>query len=122
MPKKQPRQDETAQQPSFEESLEQLEVIVRRLESGELGLDEALKEYERGVGLLRTCRKLLDRAQARIELLTRVDEDGTPVTEPFGEADMSLDEKSQRRSARRSYGTQADAPDTDTTNDDETGD
>ena len=60
--------------PPFEEAQKELEEIVRRLESGDAGLDEAIKLWERGEELYRLCLGRLDAAQGRIEeLATRVE-------------------------------------------------
>lgn len=67
----------------FEDALERLGRVVEALESGDLGLDAALLRYEEGVRLLGRCRSLLDTAERRVALLTGVDDDGTPHTEPF---------------------------------------
>ena len=89
--------------PSFEEALEQLETIVHDLEEGQVGLEESLARYESGVKLLRHCYNLLGRAERRIELLSQVDEQGNPITEPFDEEeDETLSEKAASRSRRRS--------------------
>lgn len=85
----------------FEEAMAELEKLVERLERGNLGLDEALAEYEKGVRLIRHCRDLLKHAEQRIELLTGVDQEGKPITEPFAEEEMSLEEKREKRSQRR---------------------
>ena len=69
--------------PSFEESLEQLEAIVRRLEDGQLPLAESRDQYEQGVRHLKACYTLLEKAERRIELLSGTDDQGRPVTEPF---------------------------------------
>jgi exodeoxyribonuclease VII small subunit len=66
----------------FEESLEELERIVRDLEDGQLGLDGALERYERGVALVRQCRGRLHEAELRILELVRVEGDD-PVCAPF---------------------------------------
>ncbi len=68
---------------SFEHSLTELEAIVRDLEDGQLGLAEALARYEAGVKHLKHCYALLQEAEQKIELLTGVADDGTPITEPF---------------------------------------
>ncbi len=73
-------------QPSFEQSLGELEQIVRQLEEGQLGLAESLASYELGVKRLKECYQLLERAERRIELLERVDADGEAVTRPFDAA------------------------------------
>ncbi|WP_019624945.1 exodeoxyribonuclease VII small subunit [Thioalkalivibrio sp. ALJT] len=53
----------------FEASLEALEALVARMESGELGLEQSLEEFQRGMQLVSRCQKALDEAQKRIEAL-----------------------------------------------------
>jgi exodeoxyribonuclease VII small subunit len=53
----------------FEQSLEQLERLVARLESGALPLDEALATFEQGVRLTRDCQGALSTAQQKVQLL-----------------------------------------------------
>ncbi|MDI9484535.1 MAG: exodeoxyribonuclease VII small subunit [Bacillota bacterium] len=53
----------------FEEALARLEEIVRSLEQGEVGLDEALVLFEEGVKLARFCNNKLDQAEAKIEIM-----------------------------------------------------
>jgi exodeoxyribonuclease VII small subunit len=106
--KKSTTRDECAA--SFEESLEQLETIVEALESGKLGLSEALERYEQGVQHLKSCQQLLERAERRIELLSGVDADGNPITKPFDEGvDESLEVKAAARGQRRTTVTKATA-------------
>jgi exodeoxyribonuclease VII small subunit len=82
--------------PSFEQSLERLEEIVHQLEEGDLGLSEAMTRYEEGVKLLRQSYDLLERAERKIELLSGVDADGNPVTQPFDdEATFNRESKNQ---------------------------
>lgn len=68
---------------NFEGALAALEQLVERLESGELGLQEALGCYEQGVHLLANCQSVLDQVHRRIELLSAVDDQGRPILEPF---------------------------------------
>lgn len=68
--------------PSFEDTLRELETAVERLESGELKLDEALSCFEQGVKSASLCRKQLESVAARVELLLAT-KDGTVKTEPF---------------------------------------
>jgi exodeoxyribonuclease VII small subunit len=82
MARKSTKEDSTGD-PSFEQSLARLEEIVHLLEEGDLGLNEALERYEEGVKLLRQSYDLLERAERKIELLSGVDADGNPVTQPF---------------------------------------
>lgn len=68
--------------PTFEAALSRLEEIVRRLESLDVGLKEAMALFEEGVGLARHCSDLLAQAEKRIEIL--VDQgDGTFSLKPF---------------------------------------
>ncbi len=90
-------------EPCFEDALAGLETIVHELEEGQIGLAEALGRYEQGIRLLKQCYGLLENAQRRIEVLTGIDANGNPMTEPFEEpAANSLEEKVQMRSQRRS--------------------
>ena len=92
----------------FEESLAELEKIVSQLESGKLGLSEALSQYEAGVGHLKACHGQLEQAERRIELLSGVDADGNPVTEPFNDGATSTEttgNRSRQRTAGRHLGT-----------------
>jgi len=102
MAKMKPSSKSPASQPTFEQGLERLEQIVHDLEEGQLGLSESLTRYEEGVKCLKQCYGLLQGAERKIELLTRVDDQGAATTEPFDEGDTSPAEKSQRRSRRRS--------------------
>ena len=68
---------------SFEEALRSLEDVVRRLEGGEVPLDESIALYERGEALRRHCQARLDAAQERIEKIVS-GPDGKPTgTAPF---------------------------------------
>ena len=68
---------------NFEQALAELERIVRDLEDGQLGLDEALARYEQGVALVRSCYGQLRQAEQRILQLTGVDENNQPLLTPF---------------------------------------
>lgn len=54
----------------FEQSLTELEDIVKQLEKGELTLEESLKQFEKGIGLARRCQDVLSQAEQKIEILT----------------------------------------------------
>ncbi len=95
-------QDRSGEPLSFEQALDRLEKTVARLEGGQLGLDDSLAQYEQGIKYLKHCFRQLERAERRIELLSGVDEQGRVRSEPFGESDMSLEEKQAARSRRRS--------------------
>lgn len=74
--------------PTFEEALRLLDEVVARLESGEVGLEEAVALFERGQAYLAACRERLAAAQRRIEELTAEDlpsgpAGSDPPTTPF---------------------------------------
>ena len=55
--------------PKFEEAIGELEQIVEKVETGQVGLEDSLVEYERGMKLIKQCREILDAAQQRIDNL-----------------------------------------------------
>lgn len=69
--------------PSFEAGLEELESVVKKLESEDLTLDKALSSFERGIHLLRTCDTHLNKARGKIVELFR-GEDGEFVEKILG--------------------------------------
>jgi exodeoxyribonuclease VII small subunit len=89
--------DSCGQEGSFESSLAELEGVVRELEEGQLGLTEALACYEQGIGRLKHCYALLQAAERRVEVLTGLLDDGTPLTQPLPESSESLTESTGRR-------------------------
>ena len=66
---------------SFEEALQELEQIVKRLEGGTGKLDDAIQSYERGTLLKRHCEAKLREAQARVDKIV-IAPDGSVTTEP----------------------------------------
>ena len=72
---------------SFEDALRALEDVVRKLESGEVPLDDSISLYERGEALRKHCQSRLDAAQTRIERIV-AGPDGAPAgTQPFDDPD-----------------------------------
>ena len=67
----------------FEEALNKLEDIVKKMEAGNMTLDESLKAFEEGIKLVRVCTKKLDEAQRRVDLLLNNGSD--LITAPFAE-------------------------------------
>ncbi|MGD9691605.1 MAG: exodeoxyribonuclease VII small subunit [Phycisphaerales bacterium] len=65
---------------TFEQALAQLEAIVDRIEAGEVGLEAAIADYEKGVALLKRCRSILDHAEQRITELTPTPDETSPST------------------------------------------
>jgi len=66
---------------SFENCLEQLEKVVKELEGGDLQLERSLELFEKGMALSETCRKQLEQAETRVEMLIK--KDGKLQPEPF---------------------------------------
>jgi exodeoxyribonuclease VII small subunit len=84
-PKTNPEKDAKV---DFERSLARLEQVVKKLESPELSLDEAMKLFEEGVKLSRECQKQLEEAEARVEILLKK-ADGKIAAEPFETEEQS---------------------------------
>lgn len=61
------------EKPDFETAMGDLEALVSKIESGDLSLEESLKEFEKGVKLSRTCQAALKDAEHRVKILS---EDG----------------------------------------------
>lgn len=69
----------------FEDALEQLELLVKEMESDKISLEDLMVKYELGTQLHQVCEKRLDEAQGRIEII-RQQKDGSLAVEPFGNA------------------------------------
>jgi exodeoxyribonuclease VII small subunit len=69
----------------FEGALVELEKIVEKMEAGDQSLEEALKSFQRGIELARTCQQGLKEAEQRVEKL--VQQNGEVIAEPFAEQD-----------------------------------
>jgi len=65
----------------FEASLDELEKVVKELEAGDLPLERSLELFEKGMRLSDTCRKQLEEAETRVEMLIR--KEGKIQPEPF---------------------------------------
>lgn len=63
--------DDAQQTPSFEASLDDLERVVKELEKGELPLEKSLELFERGMKLSADCKKQLEDAEMRVEILMK---------------------------------------------------
>ncbi len=73
--------DPAAPAESFETSLDELEKVVKQLEAGDLPLERSLELFEKGMALSEACRKQLENAETRVEMLIR--KDGKMQAEPF---------------------------------------
>lgn len=65
----------------FEQSLDELEALVGKMEQGDMSLEDSLAAYERGVGLYRQCQSALEQAELRVRLLS--DPEQPDSAEPF---------------------------------------
>ncbi len=66
----------------FEEALKKLEELVKKMEAGDLTLDESLKAFEEGIRLIRFCTRKLDETERKVEILLR-DDQGDMKAVPF---------------------------------------
>jgi len=64
---------------SFEEALEQLEAIIQQVETGQIGLEQSIDQYEKGMQLIKYCREILTQAEKRIEIIKT---EGGPTPPP----------------------------------------
>ncbi len=71
--------------PQLEESLDRLEKLVERMESGEMTLEESLAAFEQGVKLTRECQQALTQAEQKVRILLEQDPAAEPV--PFEDHD-----------------------------------
>ena len=69
----------------FEKSLQHLEKIVSQMESGELGLEESLAQFEQGIKLAKSCQDTLANAGLRVEQL--IEKNGLQQAVPFEDPD-----------------------------------
>jgi exodeoxyribonuclease VII small subunit len=74
-------EEEAPKPESFESCLDQLEKTVKQLEAGDLQLEKSLELFEKGMALSETCRKQLEEAETRVEMLIRKDSKIQP--EPY---------------------------------------
>ena len=63
--------EESTSSPSFEASLEELERVVKELEKGDLPLEQSLALFETGMQLSSDCKKQLEEAETRVEILMK---------------------------------------------------
>lgn len=67
---------------TFEENMQRLEQIVRAMERGDVPLEESLKLFQEGTGLVESCSRLLDEAELQVTKIVPAS-DGTPAEEVF---------------------------------------
>ena len=69
---------------TFEQNMQRLEQIVRSMERGDVPLEESLKLFQEGTGLVEACGKLLDEAEMQVKKIVSA-ADGSPVEEAFAD-------------------------------------
>ena len=69
----------------FEKAMQQLEKIVNTMESGDLGLEDSLNQFEQGIKLAKNCQDTLSEAESRVEQL--IEKNGLQHTIPFEDLD-----------------------------------
>lgn len=67
---------------TFEQNMQRLEQIVRVMEHGDVPLEESLKLFQEGTGLVEACGKLLDEAELQVKKIVTA-ADGNPIEETF---------------------------------------
>lgn len=72
------------QNKTFEANMQRLEQIVRAMERGDVALEESLKLFQEGTALVRSCGKLLDKAELQVKKIMTA-QDGSPVEEDFSD-------------------------------------
>ena len=69
----------------FEHSLKELEALVKKMDSGELNLEESLSAFENGISLIRQCQAALQNAEQKVQML--IENNGELTTQAFDEDD-----------------------------------
>ncbi len=67
---------------NFEDSMKELEKIAEKLSCGEISLDESIKLFENGMKLSKSCQKILEDAEKKVNIL--LEKDGEMKKQPFG--------------------------------------
>ena len=82
-----------AKKEKFEDQLKVVEDVVKALEAGKLGLEESLEKYESGIAALRSCYRILEEAERKIQVLVK-EKDGSLTAK-----DLESDAKPGRKKA-----------------------
>ena len=78
---------------NFEDAIKQLRSIVDKIEQGQIPLQDSLEQYEQGMALIQHCRRILQKAEKRIEKISKTDDEPSVATpEPAAEAPASDEE------------------------------
>lgn len=85
-----------SEEATFEDAIKKLGGIVKRLEEGDLTLEQSLQAFEQGVALARAAQARLDAAEARVDELLGVDEQGRASTRPIPSSETRDSDPSRR--------------------------
>jgi len=83
---------------TFEQAIGVLQEIVEKVETGQIGLEEAIGQYETGCKLVQHCKKILEGAERKIEILSK-GLDGQIAAQPFS-VDVNGDDQDDDESDR----------------------
>jgi exodeoxyribonuclease VII small subunit len=79
---------------NFEDAIKQLRTIVDKIEQGQIPLQDSLEQYEQGMALIQHCRQILQKAEKRIEKISKTDDEpAVPPSEPADETPDPTDEE-----------------------------
>lgn len=67
---------------SFEEAIKELTNIVSKIEQGQIPLQDSLEQYEKGMALIKQCRTILQKAEERIEKISKEQDQGSKEGSP----------------------------------------
>jgi exodeoxyribonuclease VII small subunit len=70
------KQESDVEKLSFEQAIKELTGIVGRIEQGEIPLQDSLEQYEKGMALIKHCRTILQKAEKRIEKISKEEKSG----------------------------------------------
>jgi len=68
------KQKTDADKLGFEEAIKELTIIVGKIEQGQIPLQDSLEQYEKGMALIKQCRTILQKAEERIEKISKEEE------------------------------------------------
>jgi exodeoxyribonuclease VII small subunit len=91
------RENESAEEMSFEDAISAIEVSVRRLEGSSLGLEQSLEEYAKATRYIAFCQKQLTSAKRRIEQLKGITREGATITEVWNDSDTEEQKPKKRK-------------------------
>lgn len=70
-----PKKSKPTDNPDFEKAMQELTTLVDKMENGDLGLEESLQYFEKGVGLTRSCQQALKEAEQKVSILLQDSQD-----------------------------------------------